>query len=776
MRETDSLILSRDGAIGSVKRRNRFTCARMLAYSAIGFLFIGIFNLIFLPRTSIERDWNILHGNHVSLSDLQRVLFRTVSPEHIRKWSEHYTQEAHLCGQNYELVEWTRNRFKQFGASSSDIETYDIYFNYPVSQRVALLDESDPNKVEFEAKLKEDKLKEDPTTFGDDLVPTFHGYGASGNASGQVVYANYGTKEDYDALVEAGVDLDGKIVITRYGRIFRGLKVKFAQDLGASGVLIYSDPGDDFGVTEANGYKPYPDGPARQPSSVQRGSVQFLSLGPGDPTTPGYPSKGNVDRKDPSPFIPSIPSIPLSYEDALPILKSLNGHGVPADKFGNGWKGELDGVKYSSGPSKQQVLVDSAHDYDIRPTWDVIAKYEGVISSEAIIIGNHRDSWIKGGAADPNSGSAVLIEIARAFNEMIKLGWRPRRTIILASWDGEEYGLLGSTEWGEDHAKFLDAHCVAYLNVDVATQGSRFGASSSPLLHDIFYKVAKRVHSPKHKFDTIWDEWTDSLNRTEHLINNLGSGSDYTVFQDHLGIPSLDLGFRASKNDPVYHYHSNYDSFHWMDTFGDPSWDHHAAIAKLLGLTALELSENELIQFKTYSYAELLDDYIAKLEKGVVSAFPDDEAEADYFHVAQEKVLAANLSPLFAASLRGLRRDVAKFANAAKTFDRYLKDLHHEVNRDYPWYKYPKKLITLAKIKVANIKLMSIERHLKYKDGLNNREWFKHIVFAPGRYTGYAGQILPGLTEAIEDGNEAELQRWVSIIKDRLASITKLIS
>jgi N-acetylated-alpha-linked acidic dipeptidase len=652
------------------------------------------------------------------------------------------------------------------------VETYDIYFNYPLSQRVALLDSKDRNTVLYEAKLKEDELKEDPTSSGDDLVPIFHGYGASGNVTGEVVYANYGTKQDYDALVDAGVDLTDKVVIVRYGKIFRGLKVKFAQDLGAAGVIIYSDPGDDFGATEANGFKPYPHGPARQASSVQRGSVQFLSLGPGDPTTPGYPSKGDALRQDPSPFIPSIPSIPLSYQDALPILKSLNGRGIPAKRFGSGWSGELAGIDYSTGPSKEVVLLDSAQDYDIRPAWNVIAKYPGVISTETIIIGNHRDSWIKGGAADPNSGSAVILEIARAFNEMIKLGWRPKRNIVFASWDGEEYGLLGSTEWGEDHAKYLDAHCIAYLNIDVAAQGTRFGASSSPLLHDMFYKVSKLVNSPKKGFDKVWDQWTHDLGRSDHLISNLGSGSDYTVFQDHLGIPSLDMGFRASKGDPVYHYHSNYDSFYWMDTFGDPSWEYHATIAKLIGLTALHLSESELIPFKTESYAELLKDYVKSLEDGSAFDVPDD-VDADNYTL--QKVLAAP-TPDVIAPLRGLRKDIEKFQKAARKFDKYLDHLKHQYTKDYPWYKYPKKFIALAKIKVANIRLVAIERHFKYEAGLNDRPWFKHIVFAPGRYTGYAGQILPGLTEAVEDSNHAELQKWVSIIKEKVATVTKIIS
>uniref|UniRef100_A0A060T6Z2 ARAD1B23584p n=1 Tax=Blastobotrys adeninivorans TaxID=409370 RepID=A0A060T6Z2_BLAAD len=734
-----------------VRKRPRFSWARWAAYSTFGILFILLFNLVFLPRTSVQRDWRRLHHVKVSFPDLERSLFQNIDSNRIRDWSYKYTQERHLAGENYPLVEWTRDKWQEYGIKS-EIVQYDVYLNRPVDHAVNLYDES--GKVVFSASLKEDKLDQDPTSnlTDSELVPTFHGYSASGNATGKFVYANYGTKEDYDRLVELGIDFTDKVVITRYGRIFRGLKVKFAQDLGASAVLIYSDPADDGGITEKNGYKPYPDGPARNPSSVQRGSVQFLPLLPGDPTTPGYASKPGVDRTDPYFSIPSIPSIPISYRDALPLLKQLNGHGPGPEEIGDGWKGDLDDFDYSAGPSVVDVNVFNEQDYDIRPIWNVIGRIEGVIKDEAIVIGNHRDSWITGGAGDPNSGSAVLIELARAFGELKKLGWRPMRTIILASWDGEEYGLLGSTEWGEEHKRFINAHVLAYLNVDVACSGSRFSASASPLLNDLIRRVAGRVPAPDgHR--SLRYYWTGHDDKAEPHIGSLGSGSDYTVFQDHIGVPSMDMGFGPGGNDSVYQYHSNYDSFHWMDTYGDPEWKFHTTVAKLWGLLTITLSEQEVIPFKATEYGQSLADYVDGLQ---------DKLEA----VATEEIVRV---------YGQLKDSITSFIDKAKEFDAYTSRLQNEYSHDYPWYRFYKKITLLFQIKIANFKLFKIERQFVYEGGLDGRPWFKHVVYAPDRYKGYAGVLLPGLSEAIQDSNIEGIAKWTDIIQRAVDSAAKYL-
>lgn len=373
-----------------------------------------------------EFSWPSCKDRHLSYEELKTILLETPSSEKAEEWQKYYTEGAHLAGQNYSQVcssyhallkinagsgvsslpqaLWTKEKWAEWGIDSS-IVTYDIYLNRPVDHRLAVLDKAGSSdasawKVRFEASLVEDVLEEDPTTGFDTSIPTFHGYSASGNVTGQFVYVNYGTYQDYEDLVKAGVALEGKIAIARYGGIFRGLKVKRAQELGAVGIILYSDPGDDGEVTEEKGVEKYPKGPARQPSSVQRGSAEFLSFAPGDPTTPGYPSKPGAPRGPTESYIPSIPSIPISYEDALPILKALNGHGPSVRDFNKYWQADLGlgykGVNYSVGPSPEDVVINlyNEQDYIITPNWDVIGIINGSISDEVIIVGNHRDAWI----------------------------------------------------------------------------------------------------------------------------------------------------------------------------------------------------------------------------------------------------------------------------------------------------------------------------------------------------------------------------------------------
>lgn len=405
--------------------------------------------------------------------------------------------------------------------------------------------------------MTEDVLEDDPTTQLENSVPTFHGYSASGNVTGSFVYVNYGTFGDFEDLIRANVSLEGKIAIARYGGIFRGLKVKRAEELGMIGCIIYSDPGDDGEIREDKGYKQYPEGPARNPSSVQRGSVQYLSIGPGDPTTPGYPSKPGVPRQPVDGRVAKIPSLPISYADALPILKALNGHGPKASDINEYWTGntglEYKGVKYNIGPSPDGLVLNlvNEQDYSTTPIWDVIGVINGTIPDEVVVVGNHRDAWIAGGAGDPNSGSAVLNEAIRSFGEALKRGWKPLRTIVFASWDGEEYALLGSTEWVEEYLPWISATSMSYVNVDVGVRSPHFKVSAAPLLHNLLFETTALVQSPNQTVEgqSIFDVWDGD-------ISPLGSGSDYTAFQDFAGVPSIDMGFGGSpEGEPVYHYH-----------------------------------------------------------------------------------------------------------------------------------------------------------------------------------------------------------------------------
>ena len=344
-------------------------------------------------------------GNGLAYDDLQKILLDTPSEEKAREWSQYYTSGPHLAGKNFSQALWTKNKWEEFGIEAA-INSYDVYINYPQGHRLTLLKN---DKVDYECSLEEDVLEEDSTSGLADRIPTFHGYSASGNVTARYVYVNYGTIQDFDDLVSANVSLKGNIALIKYSHIFRGLKVKRAEELGMVGAVIYSDPMDDGEITEKNGYKPYPDGPARNPSSVQRGSVQFLSasclsrtpillikigISPGDPTTPGYPSLPGAPRTDPHRTIPRIPSLPISYRDALPLLKALNGHGPPSSDFGKPWTGGLDGVEYNIGPSPSNITLNlvNEQEYVTNPIWNVIGVINGTIPDEVVVVGNHRDA------------------------------------------------------------------------------------------------------------------------------------------------------------------------------------------------------------------------------------------------------------------------------------------------------------------------------------------------------------------------------------------------
>ncbi|QQK39727.1 Glutamate carboxypeptidase, putative [Penicillium digitatum] len=731
---------------------------------------LSVATLLFLLPTSIlPREggsiWSYLPGANpiphkawpesygLPYEQLQQILLNVPSAAKAREWSQYYTAGPHLGGKNLSQALWTLEKWKEFGVEDTGLATYDIYINYPLEHRLALLKKSgDKTEVTFEATLEEDVLEEDPTSGLPDRVPVFHGYSASGNVTAQYVYVNFGTYKDFEDLVNANITLKGKIAIAKYGGIFRGLKVKRAQELGMVGVVIYSDPQEDGEITEENGYEAYPNGPARNPSAIQRGSTQFLSILPGDPTTPGYASKPGCERQDPHNSIPSIPSLPISYKEVLPFLKALNGHGPKASDFNEFWQGGglgYKGVEYNIGPSPEDVVINlhNLQEYVTTPLWNVIGTIKGHISDEVVVLGNHRDAWIAGGAGDPNSGSAALNEVVRSFGEALKAGWRPLRTVVFASWDGEEYGLLGSTEWVEEYLPWLSKTNIAYLNVDVAAAGTHFEPRASPLLNKVINDVTALVQSPNQtvRGQTIRDVW-------DGKISTMGSGSDFTAFQDFAGVASLDFGFGRSKNDPVYHYHSNYDSFAWMEKYGDKDFLYHQACAKLWALAAAQLVESPLLALNATDYSLGLGSYLDHIKPAA-----DNLPEKIHFDFAP------------------LDRAIFEFQESAKAFDAHAADLESQLGDDVPWYQWWKKVRLLFQIRVTNAKYKGIERAFLYQPGLDGREWFKHVVFAPGIWTGYSGATYPGLVESLEAGDVENAEKWSSIIQERIGAATKLL-
>ncbi|OAQ83238.1 peptidase, M28 family [Purpureocillium lilacinum] len=708
------------------------------------------------------------NGKSLSHDKLKSILLDTPSAKHAREWSQYYTSGPHLAGKNLSQAEWTRDKWQGWGVNS-EVVAYDVYINYPVDHSLSLLSKSEKAKswtVDFKATLTEDVLEEDPTTALDNRVPTFHGYSASGNVTASFVYVNYGTYRDFEDLVEAGIDLKGKIAIAKYGGVFRGLKVKRAQELGMVGTLIYSDPGDDGKHTEENGYKPYPDGPARNPSSVQRGSVQFLSVRPGDPSTPGYPSKPGAPRAPVHDSTPSIPSIPISYADAIPILKALNGYGPNSTTFNKYWNRNLGlahkGVRYNIGPSPDNVVLNlyNEQEYTTTPLWDVIGVVNGTIPNEVIVVGNHRDAWIAGGAADPNSGSAILNEVIRSVGKAVDAGWKPLRTIVFGSWDGEEYGLVGSTEWVEEFLPWISDANVAYINVDVGASGPQFEAASAPLLNKVLREATKMVLSPNQttKGQTVGDVW-------DGKIRTMGSGSDFTAFQDFAGVPCIDMGFKAAPESPVYQYHSNYDSFYWMDKYGDPGFKYHEAMAQVLGVLLGELSNTIVIPFGATEYADALDGYLDQVEDRLKAA-REPTSEADIFALrgALTPKEVTGSADAFEESLRTVRRSLVALRVKAAELDDLAAWANRKLDDGIPWWNIIGKIklwITIAKV---NVQYKYFERHFLFEGGLDSRSWFKHVVFAPGLWTGYAGAVYPGLMESIDAKDYNNGLKWAGII------------
>ncbi|ODV88563.1 hypothetical protein CANCADRAFT_32124 [Tortispora caseinolytica NRRL Y-17796] len=730
------------------QRHHGRTWCRMAAFSAIGLTVVAIFNAMFWPRSSLSRDISWFRGNKLPSAEIERLILESPEPDRIREHSKYYTSDPHLAGRNFQQVEYTKAKLEEYGFNVK-IETYPVYINYPLEHRLALLEEGSDDAIAFEATLEEDILEEDPTTGIANRVPTFHGYSASGNVTAEIVYANYGTHEDYLNLVAKGVSVEGKIVLVRYGKIFRGLKVKGAQDLGAIGVIMYSDLADDGEVTVENGYAAYPDGPARNPSAVQRGSVQYMSLCPGDPTTPGYASKPDSPRTDPYECVPRIPSLPVSWKEAQPFLKALEGNGLGAPDMGDDWSGASK-YNYSTGPSVAKVNLYNLQNTTISPIWNVIAELPGHTKSSEIIIGNHHDAWIAGGAGDPNSGSAALLELARTFYVLKQQGWKPLRSIVLASWDGEEYGLLGSTEWAEDYADTLKKRVIAYLNVDVAVAGHSLEASGSPLLERLFRATLGKLHTPEG--DSLIENWKKSSQKA--ILYPPGSGSDFTVFQCHLGVPTLDFGFGPNKTDAVYHYHSNYDSFHWMDNYVSDSWEYHSLVVKILGLMTVQLADDPVMDLRVSEYARSVRYYIENIKKMVPKEWLNEKTSS------------------IAANFHKIEKTIGEFKGKAGKFDGLMESYSRRLNHDYPWYRSWHKILLYFHIAQANQKVKYIERSFTREEGLDNgRGWFKHIIFAPGYWTGYSGIPFPGLVEAIDANDIETTEKWQEIVLEKLEKI-----
>ena len=667
--------------------------------------------------------------------------FRSVpEPQSARDHLRKLTAEPHVAGskEDYATAVYVRDQMRSYGLQA-DLRQYDVLLPYPSQPSIVELVAPTRERLE----LQEPVLPEDPSSSHPKIIPLFNGYSASGDVTAPIVYVNYGLPSDYDALKKLGVEVKGKIVIARYGNSFRGVKAKVAEENGAVGLIIYSDPADD-GYVQGD---VYPKGPWRPLGSAQRGSVQYLFQYPGDPLTPGRPSIPGQSRlkQEEAHDLPRIPVQPISYGDARKVLEPLLGPVRP-----RGFQGGLPFAYHLGGTSDVRVRLKTEMDYQVRPIWNVVARIDGDTERERwVVMGNHRDAWTFG-AVDPNSGTTAMLEAARGFGQLLKAGWRPRRTIILCSWDGEEFGLIGSTEWAEENAAELKEKAVAYLNMDVGVSGANFGASSVPSLWKTIRSVTKDVRDPKTG-KSVYQQWQDRTRESqpqaevgsdeavaEARIGALGSGSDYTPFLQHLGIPSTDMGFGGDYGV----YHSAYDSFHWMSSFGDPTFVYHVAAAQVWGTLAMRLASADVIPFDYVSYANEIRDFFQESLRNAKRR----RIEASFNEAAMNSA-------------------IDEFFREANRVDHERKELVTALESNGS----NKDPVLIAKAKRTNDVLMSVERALVDERGLKGRPWYRHQIYAPGFYTGYAAQPLPDFRQALDERNANSandaLQRIVAAIQ-----------
>ncbi len=667
--------------------------------------------------------------------------FRAIpDPKVLRQTMQWLSSEPHHVGSPKDKAnaEYLLQKYRDFGFQA-DLEEFEVLFPTPKERLVELVE---PEK--YTAQLKEPPVKEDPDSTDAGQLPTYNAYSADGDVTAQVVYVNYGTPKDYEELAKLGIEVKGKIVLARYGESWRGIKPKVAYEHGAIGCLIYSDPRDD-GYFKGD---VYPEGPTRPSQGVQRGSVEDMPIYPGDPETPGWASVKGARRLslEESKTLMKIPVLPLSYGDALPILKNLRGKVAPET-----WRGALP-VTYHIGPGPAVVHLKATFNWNIEPIYDVIARINGsTFPDEWIIRGNHHDAWVNG-AADPVSGASAELEEARGIGELLKQGWRPKRTIIYAVWDGEEPGLLGSTEWAEKHADELEKKAVVYINTDSNGKGW-LGASGSHTLEKFLNDMAKEVTDPKSG-KSVWqavkdhrleeaktdEDKKDLKERTDLRIGALGSGSDYTVFIDHLGIASLNLGFGGGGDGGVYH--SIYDSFAWYTRFSDTTFEYGRALSEIIGTSVLRLADVDILPFDFTDFADTVTKYVSELEKLAKDSNSPQPID---------------LSPLRGA-VDTLRVSAEKYHSALG--QRMAAESSN---------------MTVSQEQSLNRVLFETERQLMNGEGLPKRSWFKHEVYAPGLYTGYGVKTLPGVREAIEQKNWSDVSPQVQSVKAALLGMASQI-
>lgn len=716
--------------------------------------------VVSLTIQAVPQNGNALMGFTAESSTAQRALesrFDSVlSPANLNNWMKRLSAKPHHLGSPYnkQNADFIASLFRSWGYETK-LEQFDVLFPTP---RTRLVEMTAPQR--FKLKLNEPTLVGDATSGQQsEQLPTYNAYSIDGDVTGPLVYVNYGVPADYEELEKRGIDVRGKIVIARYGGSWRGIKPKVAAEKGAIGCLIYSDPRND-GFYQGD---VYPKGAWRNEHGVQRGSVMDMPLYPGDPLTKGIGATRDAPRIPikGAPTLTKIPVLPISYADALPLLRNLDGGVVP-----DSWRGALP-ITYHFGGRTPTVRLKLEFNWNIKPIYNVIATMRGNERPDQWIIrGNHRDAWVNG-ADDPISGLVALMEEARGLSELAKIGWRPKRTIVYAAWDAEEQGLIGSTEWAEYHADELRNKAAVYINTDSNGRGF-LGMGGSHTLEKFINEVGRDVPDPQTKL-SVWQRAranqivngsptarNEAMNRPDLRIAPLGSGSDYTPFLQHLGIASLNIGFGGE--DGGGSYHSIYDSFDHYTRFGDPGQAYGIALAKVCGHATLRLANADTLPFEFSNFTETVGQYITEVTK-LVETMREETKASDY---ALSNGLWSAVQDPKATAIAPKQKGVVPYLNFAPLQNALMTLQSSAAN----YQQKARNSSARTRRTELDAILYKTERALTRNEGLPRRDWFRHQIYAPGFYTGYGVKTLPGIREAIEQRDWEEAEEQILIAAD----------
>ena len=701
--------------------------------------------------------------------DLEKRFRAIPDPDRMRAAMQLLSARPHHVGSPYDKqnAEWILEQYKKWGWDAH-IETFQVLFPTPKSRLLEM--------GAWRAKLEEPTLAIDPTSGQkNEQLPTYNAYSPDGDVTAPLIYVNYGLVDDYEQLARQGIDVKGAIVLARYGHSWRGIKPKLAAEHGAVGCLIFSDPADDGFREDAV----FPDGPMRPSQGVQRGSVLDAPLYPGDPLTPGVGATADAKRlkREDAASLAKIPTLPISYGDAQPLLAALAGPVAPES-----WRGALP-LTYRIGPSTTKVHLQLAFNWDLKPVNDVIATMRGSEEPDVWILrANHHDGWVNG-AADPISGQVALLEEARALGQLAQSGWKPKRTIIYCSWDGEEPMLLGSTEWAEEHAEELKAHAAIYINSDGNDRGY-LAAAGSHSLEPLVNQVARAIDDPE-THATVWSRWQagalvsgtvqaqkEATSRGDLRIGALGSGSDFSAFLDHLGIASLDVSYGGEDNDGIYH--SIYDDFYWYTHFADTSFVYGRALAQTNGTLVLRMAQADLLPYDFAALADTLHTYTSELKALLETRRTEAEERKAALNANAYALTSDPRHPLAppAALETPPYLNFAPLENALTALDKaaahFSQARAEAIGKDVP----------AARLKALNEELAQAERKLTSPQGLPRRPWMQHLIYAPGWYTGYDAKTLPGPREAIEERRysdaDEQIARVAQAIQGESAFVEKI--